>query len=132
MGDIQAARSHHLIGGELVENVVVAHPSDGEAVVDVASHATEEREEEVSYGSERDGRKVGPRSPSLLDIWHCTVGTRPVEVAVHQSGDEVRRHADDQPVCDDSQDADGLQHVYPHAWRGETMTEHTGVTRGSG
>lgn len=103
MGDIQAARSHHLIQGKLVENVVVAHPSDGEAVVDVASHATEEPEgrKEVSYRSERD-RKVGPSSPSLLDIWHCTVGARPVEVAVHQSGDEVRRHADDQPVSDDS------------------------------
>lgn len=45
MGDIQAARGHRLIGGKLVENVVVAHASDGEAVVDVASHATEEREE---------------------------------------------------------------------------------------
>lgn len=44
MGDIQAARGHHLIRGKLVENVVVAHPGDGEAVVDVAGHAAEERE----------------------------------------------------------------------------------------
>lgn len=45
VGDVQAARSHHLIREKLVEIVVVAHPSDGEAVVDVASHATEVREE---------------------------------------------------------------------------------------
>lgn len=44
MGDVQAPCSHHLIRRKLVEDVVVAHPSDGETVVDVAGHAAEEKE----------------------------------------------------------------------------------------
>lgn len=34
------------MGRKLVENVLVTHPSDGESVVDVASHATEEKEQQ--------------------------------------------------------------------------------------
>lgn len=82
---------------------MVAHPSDGESVVDVASHAAEERERsEVNRCAGRD-RKHSSNTSSrpLLDIRRCTVGTGAVEVAVHQPGDEVRRHADDQPVCYD-------------------------------
>lgn len=102
-------------------DVLVTEPGDGQSVVYVAHHATSKEllyfffklNQSVTYNMTQKISLFSHCSSSLY-ISSCAVSTRTVLVAVDQARDEIRGHADDQPVGNDGQHPDGLQHVNPH------------------
>lgn len=110
---------------KLIVYVLVIHSCNGERVVDVASHAAEKKTTTTTIYCKIvlhiiwENKLFIEEYSISLSICRCAIGTRAIEVTVHQSRDEVRAYADDQSVCNDSQDTNSLQHVYPHTWGGK-------------